>query len=455
MNEQRASADPAQLVEMARAAAPGADVEATVVGDELALTRFANSFIHQNVADESTIVVLRVHVDGRTVTASTSSAAPGDLERFVEATLETVRTGPRDPGWPGVTPASELPAARPLAPLSTPAERAAAVRAFVDAAGGLETAGYCRDRRVTTSFANSAGHAAVNAVAGSACDGIARDGGNDGTARLAAYSLGDIDGAELGARAAAKARAAAESKLDLEPGRYEVVLEPSATADIIMMLSALAFNGRSAQQRQSFAEIGGAQFDPLITIVDDPVASGLTFDAEGTPTSRLALVDAGITAAFTYDRHTAAAVGAASTGHASQPGSTEPVAFNVGIDPGPPATAIAGVAPHVHPAAAPLIAGVERGILVSDFWYTRVLDPKPLAVTGLTRNGLWLIEDGEVTRALSNLRFTQAYAAALAPGNVLAVGPVAVGEPERWTASHWLAPALRLASWNFTGGAAG
>ncbi|WP_116997873.1 metallopeptidase TldD-related protein [Desertimonas flava] len=445
---------PERIVETVLAAAPGAEVEATVVRDELALTRFANSFIHQNVADESTTTVLRVHVDGRTVTTSTSSATPEDLDGFVASTLEAARTGPRDPGWPGVAPAVTLPDARTLAPLSSPADRAALVRAFVDGAGGLEAAGYCRDRRVTTTFANSAGHHGVNTVAGAACDGIARDGGNDGVARLATFALGDIDGAELGARAAAKARAAAATKVDLEPGRYEVVLEPSATADIIMMLAGLAFNGRSVQQRQSFAEIGGTQFDPSITIVDDPVESGLTFDAEGTPTSRLLLVDGGTTAALTYDRHTAAAVGAASTGHSGAPGATEPVAFNAGIAPGPAAD-VTDAAAHVHPAAAALVAGIERGILVSDFWYTRVLDPKPLAVTGLTRNGLWLIEDGEVTQALSNLRFTQAYAAALAPGNVTAVGPIAVGEPERWSASHWSAPALRLASWNFTGGAAG
>ena len=100
----------------------------------------------------------------------------------------------------------------------------------------------------------------------------------------------------------------------------------------------------------------------------------------------------------------------------------------------------------------------ERGILVSDFWYTRILDPRTLAITGLTRNGVWLIEDGEVTRPLSNLRFTQSYAQALAPGNVRAVGRTAAavpGDTYTTTSPRWSCPALHLASWNFTGGASG
>ena len=104
------------------------------------------------------------------------------------------------------------------------------------------------------------------------------------------------------------------------------------------------------------------------------------------------------------------------------------------------------------------MAGVERGILVSDLWYTRMLDPRTLAITGLTRNGVWLIERGEITAAVKNFRFTQSYAEALRPGNVVAVGrrstPIP-GDTYIATAPRWTCPALHLASWNFTGGASG
>jgi predicted Zn-dependent protease len=105
--------------------------------------------------------------------------------------------------------------------------------------------------------------------------------------------------------------------------------------------------------------------------------------------------------------------------------------------------------------ARPLVAGLERGLLITDFWYTRVLDQKSLVITGLTRNGVWLVEDGEVTAAVSNMRFTQSYPQALGPGAVHGVGAESVSLPDRWSGVRFGAPALRLASWNLTGNASG
>ena len=101
---------------------------------------------------------------------------------------------------------------------------------------------------------------------------------------------------------------------------------------------------------------------------------------------------------------------------------------------------------------------MNRGLLITDFWYTRVLDPRRLSLTGLTRNGVWLVENGQIAAAVKNFRFTQAYAQALMPGAVLGVGAVAAPLPGDTYSSAmpwWTAPALRLASWNFTGGASG
>jgi predicted Zn-dependent protease len=104
---------------------------------------------------------------------------------------------------------------------------------------------------------------------------------------------------------------------------------------------------------------------------------------------------------------------------------------------------------------AALVAGVERGLLVTDNYYTRVLDPRTLVVTGLTRNGVWLIEDGRITTPVRNFRFTQSYPQALGPGAVLGIGSHAVEMPGPWAEAGFMAPALRLASWNYTGGASG
>jgi predicted Zn-dependent protease len=350
----------------------------------------------------------------------------------------------------------------------------------VRAADGLETAGFCRTHYTSAAFANSAGQSVQGRAVEAAMDGIARVDGADGVARLAASRLADLDGAALGRRAATKARAG-QQPIELPPGQYEVVLEPNAVADLLANLASFAFNGRDSAQGQSFIELGTAQFDPSVTIVDDPVgtfpgaAATLPFDDEGTPRAPLTLVRDGVSTAVTHDRTSAAAAGAASTGHASPSSrSTGPTATHPRLLPAPasapPTGGPAGPAgpggsggsggagdpdgPAVE-SARPLVAAMARGLLITDLWYTRVLDQKSLAITGLTRNGVWLVEDGEVVAAVSNMRFTQSYRQALAAGAVRGIGAEAVPLPDRWAGHQYAAPALHLASWNLTGNASG
>ncbi|MFE9688345.1 TldD/PmbA family protein [Micromonospora sp. NPDC005806] len=462
-----------QVVELARRlAGPDAQAEVVVTRADLALTRFANSFIHQNVAESGTAVRLRLHVDGRTAAGSGSLVDPDGLTALVERTLAAARLGPPDPAWPGLAPASPVPPAGVFdeaTAYASPDERAARVRAFVDAVGGLEAAGYCRTAYRSGAFANSAGHSAVGRTAEAAMDGIARTGGADGVARRCADRLAEVDGAALGVRAAAKARAAADP-VELPPGRYEVVLEPAAVADLLQNFAWFGFNGKRYAERQSFAEPGTAQFDPAVTLVDDPLhGSALPYDLEGTPRHALTLVDAGTTTAVTHDRRSGAEAGVASTGH-GMPGAATfgPIPHNLRLLPAA-ARAVGGDSPApvggsaasgtagalADPDTAALVAGVARGLLVSDFWYTRVLDPKRLVITGLTRNGVWLVEDGVPTRAARDFRFTESYPRALGPGRVLGLGRHPVRQPDRVDGNWWEAPPLRLASWHFTGGASG
>jgi len=278
----------------------------------------------------------------------------------------------------------------------------------------------------------------------------------------------------LGRRAAAKARAGADP-VELPPGRYEVVLEPTAVVDLLQLMAIYGFNGKLVAERQSFVELNAAQFDPAVTLVDDPFdagGAGLPFDVEGTPKRRLTFIDAGVTRAVAHDRRSAAQVGAESTGHA-MPGAASwgAIATNVQLLPagahagspagsggsggsgGSPLAEVEG--PVADSAVAALVAQVGRGLLVTDNWYTRVLDPRTLVVTGLTRNGVWLIEDGQITQPVQNLRFTQSYPDALGSGGVLGIGTHSVALPSGWGIMTYRAPALRLASWNYTGNASG
>jgi len=472
----------ARVVELVRrVAGPAAEAEVMVRHNAEALTRFANSMIHQNVADAATTVRLRLHLDGRTAAGSTTVTDLGGLTALVERTIAAVRLSPPDATWPGLTPPSPLHRSAgyhgsgehsgldfgfdEATARATPAERAERVRDFVRAAGGLETAGYCRTVYTSAAFANTAGQAVEGRAVEAAMDGIARLNGSDGVARQAAGRLAGLDGAVLGARAAAKARAG-ERPVELPPGRYEVVFEPGAVADLLDNLSWFGFNGRAYAQRQSFAELGADQFDPSVTLVDEPLGSrdepapGLPFDVEGTPRESLVLVREGVTKAVTHDRGSAAEAGATSTGHASEGSRTwGPIATHLRLEASQAATVES--VPPADPAgptaesARPLVARMERGLLITDLWYTRVLDQKALVVTGLTRNGVWLVEDGEVVAAVSNMRFTQSYPQALAPGMVLGIGSESVLLPARWSGTRFAAPAVHLASWNITGNASG
>ncbi len=432
-----------QILEQAQKALPGADVEVVVDHNRSALTRFANSYIHQNVAEDTTTVGLRVHHDGRTIAFSTTTDPLGLVDR-VAAVL---RDAPRDPGWPGLAPAgvfAQAPLMDEATAQATPDDRAQVVYDFVKAAGGLTAAGYCRTVLWAGSYRNSAGQALDATVTSADLDGIARHEGADGVARRHAPRLSDIDGAALGARAAASARSQADP-VELPPGRYEVVLQPEAVADVLSNFSYHGFNGRFLNDGRCFARIGEAQFDPAVTIYDDPFAGvgGRPFDHEGTPRGHLTLVDAGVTRTVAFDRRSAAEAGAASTGHAVAGENWGPMAVNLAFAGG-------------TTSAEQMISEMRRGILVSDFWYTRVLDPRTLVITGLTRNGAWLVEDGEIVRPVRNFRFTQGYVSALAPGQVLGVGAEVTPLPNiRRELQNVSCPAMHLASWNFTGGASG
>jgi predicted Zn-dependent protease len=177
---------------------------------------------------------------------------------------------------------------------------------------------------------------------------------------------------------------------------------------------------------------------------------GPLFDAEGTPKRRVSLVEAGVVTGVTHDRRSAAKAGggATTTGHAIAGGEAfGAVATATVLEAGSRRGAVSPSQPRSSPRWSGGCSSPTSGT-------PRALDPKTLVATGLTRNGVFLIENGEVGRAVSNLRFTQSYVAALAPGQVLGVGDDGrLGSPGGCTLSLHYAPSLHLAAWNFTGNA--
>lgn len=425
-----------------------AEAEVRAVRTAHGLTRFANSAIHQHVGEETVGVALKAAVDGRVASSATTRTDTAGLSALVQRTLDAAGVLPVDPDWPGLTPPSAVPEGRAADPdirNADPAARAAHVQAFVQAGGDLRAAGYCDTHATDVAFANSAGQRAAGASTRATIDGIHQTPSSAGSAHQTSGMLADLDGSLIGERAARIARQG-EDPQDIEPGRYEVVLAPECVATMLVFLAVYGFNAKQVEEDQSFVRLGEQQFDPAITIWDDATderSIGLPFDLEGTPRGRHTLVDGGRSVGIAYDRRTAARAGVGSTGHAV-PGSESwgPIAENLFLQ--------RGAVEEDQ-----LIAEVERGILVTTFNYCRVLDPKTQAVTGLTRNGTFLIENGEVTRPLTTLRFTQSFVEGLAPGNVLGIGSSLRYADSEFGPGLAVAPAMRLAEWNFTGGAKG
>jgi predicted Zn-dependent protease len=265
---------------------------------------------------------------------------------------------------------------------------------------------------------------------------MAPDGGS-GYAESAAVDVSAIDPAALGREAAAKAKATVGA-VSVEPGDYPVVLEEYAVVDLLDMLGYLGFSALAVQEGRSFVEIGKRVGSDLVSIVDDGEhLSGLpmAFDFEGVPKQRVELVEGGICRGVVYDAQTAAREGRRSTGHGlPAPNSYGPFPINM---------LMAGGATGREE----LIAGLDRGLLVTRFHYTNPVHPKLAIITGMTRDGTFLVEGGRIVGPVRNLRFTQSYLAALA-------GVTAVGK-ERKTLRGFLGgvvvPALRIEAFTFTG----
>lgn len=424
-----------------------AEACARVSVDDHGLTRFANSFIHQHVGESTTAVTLTAAMDGRVATTTTTRTGEEALRRLVEDTLEAARVQPRDPHWPGVAPPAEAPIvdhADATTVAATPHQRAEVVRAFVDAAPELRAAGFVDAQTVDHAVATSAGQRLQGRWTRATVDGIHQTTTSAGSAHATSRRFADLDGAETGGLAADRARRSAEFE-DVDPGHWEVVLGPEAVATIAIFLGVYGFNGKAVHEGRSFAAPGSQQFDPAFSLVDDPFdprSLSLPFDPEGTPKRRLDLVTDGVTQAVVHDRRSGGQAGTESTGHGGFAASIGPIPTSMVVS--------AGTTPRED-----LIAGVERGLLITEFNYCRILDPRSQVVTGLTRNGTFLIEDGEVTGAVGNLRFTQSFLEALGDGQILGVGADDRFADSEFGAGMVIAPSLRLGSWNFTGGARG
>ncbi len=442
--------DPVDVLAMAERALAHAErggateAEALVTVDDARLTRFANSEIHQNVAESDAQLNLRIVVGRRVGVASSNRLDDEGLRRLAETAGAIARNSEELEDWGGLpepTPIEELPAAYSEATArATPEVRADGVRAVIAAADAAGVVSYGSFSTATEAIAvaNSKGIRAVQRRTGSQLLTVAMapDGGS-GYASAAAVDVGGIDATAIGREAAAKARSTS-NPVSVDPGDWPVVLEEYAVVDLLSMLGYMGFSALAVQEERSFAEPGRKVGSELVTIIDDgkdPATLPMAFDYEGVGKQRVPLIERGICREVVYDAQTAARAGRTSTGHGlPAPNPYGPFPLNM--------TMSAGSTSRDE-----LIGGLERGLLVTRFHYTNPVHPKLAIVTGMTRDGTFLVEDGRIVGPVRNLRFTQSYLAALA-------GTSAVSRERRTLRGDFggvVVPAIRVDSWTFTG----
>ncbi|HET7029097.1 MAG TPA: TldD/PmbA family protein [Candidatus Limnocylindrales bacterium] len=435
------------IAERAVSLATGAgasEAEALVSDERAQLTRFANSEIHQNVAETNGTINLRVAIGKRVGVASSNRTDEEGLRRLADTAVAIARNSAELEDWGGLpepTPVQDVAGAWSEATAAaTPEGRAEGVRAVIAAAdaAGVRAFGSFSTSAEEIAVANSHGVSVAQPRTSAQLLTVtmAPEGGS-GYGEQAGVDVSTIDAAAVGREAADKARATS-NPVSVDPGDWSVVLEEYAVVDLLSMLAYMGFSALAVQEERSFFEPGKQIGSDLVTIVDDafePGAMPMAFDYEGVAKQRVVLVDRGLCGSVVYDQQTAARAGVASTGHGlPAPNPYGPFPLNLVMT--------AGSTPRDA-----LVGDMERGLLVTRFHYTNPVHPKLAIVTGMTRDGTFLVEGGQIVGPVRNLRFTQSYLAALA-------GTVAVGRDRRTLKGDFggvLVPAVRIEGWTFTG----
>ncbi|HEX5950560.1 MAG TPA: TldD/PmbA family protein [Actinomycetota bacterium] len=425
---------------------PGADgVEVLFFHEWGGLTRFASSAIHQSTWSEDTGIRVRVVREGRIGIAATNEFTPEGARAVAESALEIASVVSPDPLFPGLAPPRPVPERDGFDEATagmTPEERAASVAELVaQPPEGFSAAGAYETRASEVAVANTEGQFCWAPSSQASITTVVTGGdGGSGFAESFAVSAAELDPAAIGRRAADKA-VGSRSPRALDPGRYTVVLEPAAVSTLVGFLAWIGFGGRLVAEGRSClsGRSGDRVAAPEISIYDDATAPGtlgIPFDFEGVPRRRVDLIERGVFRDAVYDMRTAKQVGTTTTGHALPPPNPEgPFPLNLFMEPG-------------DSSVPEMIAATDRGLLVTRFHYSNVVHPVESTITGMTRDGTFLIQGGEVAHPVRNFRFTQSILEALT--NTTAIGrETELASEFFYSASR--VPALRIEDFHFSG----
>ncbi len=428
----------------------GADcAEAVYVGSNSGLTRYANSIIHQNVAESNSRVYFRVVLGKKIGVASTNTFEKAELARALNAALEIARHQLELPHFNGLPQRQKYPQLTSYYKATAafgPKERALVLKKIFEktAKHNLQAYGSLKTGEGELAVLNTNGVRAYQPTTTASINLITMSDDSSGYAEGLAQNVKKLDFDFLAETAIEKCLTARHPQ-EIPPGKYEVVLEPVAVGNLFEWLSFVSFGSVAFQEKSSClaGKIGKQLFGPNITIYDDatdPAALPFPFDFEGTAKKKVTMVDKGVAKGVVYDTLTAAKEGKKSTGHALTPDASAQgaVPLHIGMKAG-------------NIGLSKMVKNVARGLLVTRFHYLNgFLDPPQATMTGMTRDGVFLVEEGQIKHGVKNLRFTESM--------VKAFSNVVEMSREKKLVNTWWdllggihVPALRIREFTFSG----
>ncbi|MGA3054479.1 MAG: TldD/PmbA family protein [Candidatus Korobacteraceae bacterium] len=441
------------------------EIELLISGGRSALTRFANNTIHQNVAEEEYHISVRSAFGNRTARASTNKHDDDSLRRVVQSSEALAKVQHPDPDLLPMPTKEEVAAANvdcgdgmvsryfEATARLTPQNRAQGVAAMVDVAkkNNLAAAGIFSSAEIVEGIFNSKG---VNAwyeqtLAEVSVSMIGSS--SSGWQKANAPDMARLEPARLAEVAAVKA-IDSKNPRDLPPGKYTVILEPAAVLDIVGFMF-WDFGGSALLDQRSFLNdrIGMRLFGENITVWDDvyhPLQAGVPFDGEGMRRQRLKLIENGVVRAVTYSRSSAKRMQAS-----EMDGKVGPVrptghgfALPSEIGEAPLNIVFAGPLEGESRTVEQMLASTERGILVTRLWYIREVDPYEKILTGMTRDGTFLVENGKVVCGVRNFRFNESLLHMLQNVEVMGLPTRSCGEES----FDMVVPPMKVREFNFT-----
>jgi PmbA protein len=420
----------------------GADATEVQVDETIdALTRFANNAIHQNVAEHGITLSIRTVVDSRTARVTTNRLDEDSLRAAVRSSLQLAHSQPKNPALlplPGKQHYRKVNRFMRETALLSPENRARAVKKTCDLAirNGQVAAGIFSTGQSQLALGNSRGLFAAYRETHAEFSVTMQDETAASWAKANSGTAKAFDPQILAARASEKAKMAKDAK-ELAPGKYTVILEPAAVLDLVgFLFYDFAATAIDDQRSCLVKRMDKQVFGKNISIVDDvyhPMQMGAPFDGEGMPRQQVTLVQSGVPCGLVYSRASAKKAGKKPTGHGfALPNEYGEAPMNLVFGGG-------------DSSVEKMIASTLRGLLVTRVWYIREVDPYEKMMTGMTRDGLFLVENGKITSAVRNFRFNQSLIGLLK--NVEAMSPAVRATAEE--AFEMVVPAMKVNDFHF------